>query len=36
MKRGNYFASMMVKKGIADGMITGATQNYPEKGKRSQ
>lgn len=30
MKRGNYFASMMVKKGIADGMITGATQNYPE------
>lgn len=30
MKRGNYFASMMVRKGIADGMITGATQNYPE------
>ncbi len=30
MKRGNYFASMMVKKGMADGMITGATQNYPE------
>lgn len=30
MKRGNYFASMMVKKGLADGMITGATQNYPE------
>lgn len=30
MKRGNYFASMMVKKGVADGMITGATQNYPE------
>lgn len=30
MKRGNYFGSMMVKMGIADGMITGATQNYPE------
>lgn len=30
MKRGNYFASMMVKKGLADGMVTGATQNYPE------
>ncbi len=30
MKRGNYFASMMVKNGIVDGMITGATQNYPE------
>lgn len=30
IKRGNYFASMMVKNGIADGMITGATQNYPE------
>ncbi len=30
MKRGNYFASMMVKKGHADGMITGATQNYPD------
>jgi malate dehydrogenase (oxaloacetate-decarboxylating)(NADP+) len=30
IKRGNYFASMMVKTGNADGMITGATQNYPE------
>ncbi len=30
IKRGNYFASMMVKTGHADGMITGATQNYPE------
>lgn len=30
IKRGNYFGSMMVKMGLADGMITGATQNYPE------
>jgi malate dehydrogenase (oxaloacetate-decarboxylating)(NADP+) len=30
IKRGNYFGSMMVKGGHADGMITGATQNYPE------
>ncbi len=30
MKRGNYFAAMMVKKGHADGMITGTTQNYPD------
>lgn len=30
LKRGNYFGSMMVKTGLADGMITGATQNYPE------
>jgi malate dehydrogenase (oxaloacetate-decarboxylating)(NADP+) len=30
LKRGNYFGSMMVKTGIADGMITGATQNYPD------
>ncbi len=30
MKRGNYFGSMMVTQGIADGMVTGATQNYPE------
>jgi malate dehydrogenase (oxaloacetate-decarboxylating)(NADP+) len=30
IKRGNYYASMMVKMGHADGMITGATQNYPE------
>lgn len=30
MKRGNYFGSMMVKTGQVDGMITGATQNYPE------
>ena len=27
MRRGNYFAAMMVKKGHADGMITGTTQN---------
>jgi malate dehydrogenase (oxaloacetate-decarboxylating)(NADP+) len=30
MKRGNYYGSMMVRMGQADGMITGATQNYPE------
>lgn len=30
MKRGNYFATMMVKKGHAQGMITGTTQNYPD------
>ncbi|MFP5459334.1 MAG: NADP-dependent malic enzyme [Bacteriovoracia bacterium] len=30
MKRGNYFGSMMVTQGLADGMVTGATQNYPE------
>jgi malate dehydrogenase (oxaloacetate-decarboxylating)(NADP+) len=30
VKRANYFGSMMVKMGQADGMITGATQNYPE------
>lgn len=30
MKLGNYFASMMVQNNLADGMITGATQNYPE------
>lgn len=30
MKRHNYFAASMVKYGDADGMITGATQNYPE------
>lgn len=30
VKRVNYFGSMMVKMGQADGMITGATQNYPE------
>ena len=30
LKRGNYFGSMLVRQGIADGMITGATQNYPE------
>lgn len=30
MRNGNYFASMMVRHGYADGMITGATQNYPE------
>lgn len=30
LKRGNYYGSMMVKMGQADGMITGATQNYSE------
>ena len=30
LKRGNYFASMMVRQGHAEGMITGATQNYPD------
>jgi malate dehydrogenase (oxaloacetate-decarboxylating)(NADP+) len=30
MKTHNYFASSMVKYGHADGMITGATQSYPE------
>jgi malate dehydrogenase (oxaloacetate-decarboxylating)(NADP+) len=30
MKQGNYFGSMMVKMGHADGMITGTMQNYPE------
>ena len=30
MKRGDYFCSMMVKQGFADGMITGTTQNYPD------
>jgi malate dehydrogenase (oxaloacetate-decarboxylating)(NADP+) len=30
IKRGNYYGSMMVKMGDADGMITGATQYYPE------
>lgn len=30
MKRGNYFGSMMVKNGLADGMITGSTMNYPD------
>jgi malate dehydrogenase (oxaloacetate-decarboxylating)(NADP+) len=30
MKRANYFGSMMVTQGLADGMVTGATQNYPE------
>lgn len=30
LKRVNYFGSMMVKMGHADGMITGATQNYPD------
>jgi malate dehydrogenase (oxaloacetate-decarboxylating)(NADP+) len=30
LKRGNYFASMMVRKGHADGMISGTTQNYPD------
>lgn len=30
LKRGNYYGSMMVRLGHADGMITGATQNYPD------
>ncbi|MBD63658.1 MAG: NADP-dependent malic enzyme [Halobacteriovoraceae bacterium] len=30
IRRGNYFGSMMVKQGHAHGMITGATQNYPD------
>jgi malate dehydrogenase (oxaloacetate-decarboxylating)(NADP+) len=30
LKRGNYFATMMLKKGHADGMITGTTQSYPD------
>jgi malate dehydrogenase (oxaloacetate-decarboxylating)(NADP+) len=30
IKRGNYYASMMVRKGHADGMISGTTQNYPD------
>ncbi len=30
LKRGNYFAAMMVKQGHANGMITGTTHNYPE------
>ena len=30
MTRGNYFASMMVKTGRVDGMITGAGMNYPD------
>ena len=30
MRRGNYFGSMMVKHDHAHGMITGATQNYPD------
>ncbi len=30
MKRHNYFGSMMVKNGYADGMITGATASYKE------
>jgi len=30
IRRGNYFGSMMVKHNHAHGMITGATQNYPD------
>jgi malate dehydrogenase (oxaloacetate-decarboxylating)(NADP+) len=30
MKRRGYFASMMVETGVADGMVTGLTQAYPE------
>lgn len=29
----NYFASMMIEKGEADGMVTGASQNYAEAVK---
>ena len=30
MKRGSYYGSMLVREGIVDGMITGATQTYRE------
>ncbi|MBV6513755.1 MAG: NADP-dependent malic enzyme [Ignavibacteriaceae bacterium] len=30
MRKGNYFGAMMVKKGEADGMISGLTTFYPE------
>ncbi len=30
MRRRSYFASMMVESGVADGMVTGLTQAYPE------
>ncbi|MBT3984606.1 MAG: NADP-dependent malic enzyme [Bacteriovoracaceae bacterium] len=30
MEKPNYFGSMMVRTGMADGMITGATRTYPE------
>ena len=30
MRRRNYFGAMMVKKGDADGMVSGLTQAYPE------
>lgn len=30
MLQGNYFGSMLVKLGYVEGMITGATQTYPE------
>ena len=30
MKSGNYFGTMMIKKGHADALITGTTQNYPD------
>lgn len=30
MEQGNYFGSMLVRKGYADGMVTGAARTYPE------
>jgi malate dehydrogenase (oxaloacetate-decarboxylating)(NADP+) len=30
MKNPNYFASMMIDQGLADGLVNGATTNYPE------
>ena len=33
MTQPNYFGSMMVKHGHADGMVTGVTQSYPETVK---
>ncbi len=30
MERRNYFGSMMVRTGLADGFVTGLTQSYPE------
>ncbi|MBL8916318.1 MAG: NADP-dependent malic enzyme [Archangium sp.] len=30
LRRRNYFGSMMVRSGLADGFVTGLTQSYPE------
>ena len=30
LMRGNYFGTMLVREGLADGMITGASANYPD------